>query len=272
MPQLSSASLFHFTNSLDTLKQILAHGFKPFYSSEDLTLFGVQECHGIPMVSFCDIPLSRTRQHAAHYGRYALGLRKSWGMERNVVPVHYIYHDSICATIMLDIYKALPPTDRYPDCSCMKFDTRTAIFFYGKPYTGELRKRNDPSGEAFDKTTVTFYDEREWRYVPFADQRIRERGEIPPDVRTMLSQKEYETDEILSTASTTLHHHYKLEFGPEHLRYLIVDKETEIPELVDFITGAEPHWENKEMGGCTNRDKKQLMARILSMQQIYEDF
>src|SRR5262245_7415265 len=40
---LSSATLFHFTRSLDTLKQILSFGFKPFYSSEDLKMFGVSE-------------------------------------------------------------------------------------------------------------------------------------------------------------------------------------------------------------------------------------
>jgi hypothetical protein len=97
---LSSATLFHFTQSLDTLKQILTDGFKPYYSSEDLTMFGVRECPGIPMVSFCDIPLSQTTQHVTHYGRYALGLTKEWGMERNVVPVHYIYHESICANIL----------------------------------------------------------------------------------------------------------------------------------------------------------------------------
>jgi hypothetical protein len=56
---LSSATLFHFTRSLDTLQQILGSGFKPFYSSEDLKMFGVSECPGIPMVSFCDIPLSQ---------------------------------------------------------------------------------------------------------------------------------------------------------------------------------------------------------------------
>jgi hypothetical protein len=45
---LSSATLFHFTSSLETLKKILSEGFKPFYSSEDLNMFGVAECPGIP--------------------------------------------------------------------------------------------------------------------------------------------------------------------------------------------------------------------------------
>ena len=78
---LSSATLFHFTHSLETLKQILNCGFKPFYSSEDLTMFGVRECPGIPMVSFCGIsPSPQTTRHVVHYGRYALGLSKKWGM------------------------------------------------------------------------------------------------------------------------------------------------------------------------------------------------
>jgi hypothetical protein len=257
---------------LDTLKQILNGGFKPFYSSEDLTMFGVRECPGIPMVSFCDIPLSQTNQHVTHYGRYALGLTKEWGKDRNVVPIHYIYENSICANILSDIYDSLPKADFYTDCTCMKFDTRTAIFFYGKPYTGELLKRDRDTGKILDKGTVTFYDEREWRYVPFADQSIKEMREIPSGVRTMLSQREYETGEVFARASTILQEHYTLKFGAEHIKYLIVNKQEEIPELIDCIDGLWPQAPNEELGSCTSKEKKQLMARVMSMDWIEQDF
>ena len=82
-------------------------------------------------------------------------------MDRNVCPIHYIYKDSICANVILEIYDSLPKEAFYADCTCMKFDTRTAIFFYGKPYTGQLRKRDRATGEILDTETVTFYDERE---------------------------------------------------------------------------------------------------------------
>ena len=79
-------------------------------------------------------------------------------------------------------------------------------------------------------------------------------GEIPSDVRTMLSQKEYESD-LLVKANNILHDSYRLTFGPEHVRYLIVDTERDIPELVDFIDGVRGASENK-MGRCTNNEER----------------
>jgi len=87
----------------------------------------------------------------------------------------------------------------------------------------------------------------------------------------MLSQKEVETDDILAKASTTLQENYKLKFGAEHIRYLIVAKEGEIPEMVDFIEGLQGKSEN-ELGSCTNYERKRLTARLISMAQIQEDF
>lgn|GEM_PF-2759733 len=107
--------------------------------------------------------------------------------------------------------------------------------------------------------------------MPFADQKIKSQREIPPDLRTMLSQKEVETDDILAKASTTLQENYKLKFGAEHIRYLIVATEGEIPEMVDFIEGLQGKSEN-ELGSCTNYERKRLTARLISMAQIQEDF
>ena len=269
---LSSATLFHFTRSIETLKKILAGGFKPFYTSEDLTMFGVSECPGIPMVSFCDIPLSQAKQHVADYGRYAIGLDKRWGMAKNISPVHYIYEGSICARVISEIYDGLPKEAFDVDCTCMKFDTRTAIFFYGKPYRGHLRRKYTATGEIVDKGDVTFYDEREWRYVPFADQTLKGMEEIPAGVRTMLSEKEYEDAETLGTSITSLHNYYRLTFGAEDVKYLIVDTEEEIPELVDFINALEGDCENRELRTCTTNEMKRLTTRLISMAQIERDF
>jgi hypothetical protein len=267
---LSSATLFHFTRSLDTLKRILDGGLRPFYSSEDLQMFGVKECPGIPMVSLCDIPLSQTKTHVGDYGRYAIGFDKKWGMGKNVSPVHYIYEGSICARVISEVYHSLPPGAFYRDCTCMRFNTRTAIFFYGKPYRGSLR-RKDATGKIVDKGEVTFYDEREWRYVPFADQTLNMEA-VPDGVRAMLSEGELKDSDILDNASASLHNHYKLTFGAEDIKYVIVDKEDEIPALVDFINEFRGDHENKELVRCTENERKRLATRLLSMRQIEEDF
>jgi abortive phage resistance protein AbiGi (putative antitoxin) len=268
---LSSATLFHFTRSLEILKKILAEGFKPFYCSEDLTMFGVAECPGIPMASFCDIPLSHARRHVDDYGRYAIGLDKKWGMSKNIAPVHYIYEGSMCARVIFDVYHSLPKEAFEVDCTCMKFNTRTAIFFYGKPYRGHLRRKDTTSEKVVEKGEVTFYDEREWRYVPFADQ-TKATEEVPAGVRAMLSEREYAKPEILDEASTSLHNHYRLTFGAEDVKYLIVENEDEIPELVDFIYSVQADCENRELRSCPENDKKRLTTRVISMRQIEQDF
>ena len=58
--RLTSSSFFHFAKDFNTIKAILADGFKVFYCLEEIysTRKGVQHI-GIPMASFCDIPLSR---------------------------------------------------------------------------------------------------------------------------------------------------------------------------------------------------------------------
>jgi hypothetical protein len=270
---LSSATLFHFTSSLETLKKILSGGFKPFYSSEDLKMFGITECPGIPMVSFCDIPLSHTRKHVDDYGRYAIGFDKKWGMNKNISPVHYIYEGSICARVIYEVHKSLPGDAFNVECGCMKFNPQTAIFFYGKPYRGHMRRKDSSTGMIVDKGEVIFYDEREWRYVPFADQTIMSGEEIPADVRAMLSEKEYAKGDVLGKATDSLHQHYRLTFRAEDVKYLIVQHEDEIPEMVDFINGdLQRYGDNTELLCCPQDEKKRLTARLISMRQIEQDF
>lgn len=270
---LSSATLFHFTSSLETLKKILGGGFKPFYSSEDLKMFGVPECPGIPMVSFCDIPLSKTQNHVRDYGRYCIGFDKTWGMRKNISPVHYIYEGSICAHIINTIYENLPGDAFNKDCGCMIFNAQTAIFFYGKPYSGRMLRKNWSIGTIIDKGSVTFYDEREWRYVPFADQTITGGENVPEGIRAILSEKEFQDSDILTKATGSLHEKYRLTFKAEDVKYMIVKDDDEIPEMVDFIYGELRRAdENTEIRSCSTDDRKRLTTRIISMKQIEQDF
>ena len=76
-PPISSSTLFHFTSSIDYIRSILEDEFRPNLSLEDLSCLELQEKVAIPMVSFCDIPLSQTKAHMQYYGHYGIGLAKS---------------------------------------------------------------------------------------------------------------------------------------------------------------------------------------------------
>jgi hypothetical protein len=89
MPErLSANSLFHFTNNLENLLSILRNEFWPSYNLE--RLFNGQLEIGVPMVCFCDIPLSQVKNHSKYYGEYAIGMKKNWGTKNKINPVFYL--------------------------------------------------------------------------------------------------------------------------------------------------------------------------------------
>ena len=67
-----SHTLFHFTKSRDTLKLVLKNGFWPRYCLEDIQWIGEDRFPyiSIPIVCFCDIPLSRIQEHVGCYGEF----------------------------------------------------------------------------------------------------------------------------------------------------------------------------------------------------------
>src|SRR5688572_32225145 len=100
MSPISSNTLFHFTDTRDHLVSILTNEFRPHYCLEDLSVLGglppetAGNVIGIPIVCFCDIPLSQATEHMRVNGRYALGLRKDWGMRQGLTPVLYAHADA----------------------------------------------------------------------------------------------------------------------------------------------------------------------------------
>jgi hypothetical protein len=194
-------------------------------------------------------------------------------MRKNISPVHYIYKGSICATIVSEAYKSLPRDAFYVECGCFKFNPQTAIFFYGKPYHGHILRKDRTTDEVLDQGKVTFYDEREWRYIPFADKTIKGKEEIPPGVRAILSEEDYNKAGTLDRALESLHSHYKLIFRAKDIKYLIVKDEDEIPEMVDFIyNDLKPFGDNIDLLKCPGDERKRLTTRMISMCQIEQDF
>ena len=99
MPVISSNTLFHFTPKIERLKKILLNGFRPNYCMENLDAIqkkgeAVLNPLAIPMVCFCDLPLSQISKHCVHYGNYGLGMKKDWAKDYGISPVIYVYQDA----------------------------------------------------------------------------------------------------------------------------------------------------------------------------------
>src|SRR5690349_4482410 len=89
-------TLFHFTSTLDTLLRILREGFWPQYCLEDVRWLGDKSTNWLawPMVSFCDIPISRLHEHTEFYGCYGIGLYRAHWEITGLNPVLYVSQES----------------------------------------------------------------------------------------------------------------------------------------------------------------------------------
>lgn len=250
---LSSNTLFHFTDSIEKLFSILINDFYPRYSLEFYSLFFPKSSErAIPMVSFCDIPLSQVSNHSTVYGSYALGLSKSWGIKKNICPVIYVYKNSRISQMYEIIENELLLNDNIEISSDSKIAI-TEIYRYLKPYEGRLWR----NGKLQNKK-VRFYDEKEWRFIPSYKSLHKYR------VRGALSKDKYDDNSIRNDENKKLEV-LKLTFQPNDIKYIIVKNEKEILTMLDRVI-------NIKRGKFTYEDVQLLTTRILTMEQILDDF
>jgi hypothetical protein len=302
METLSSNTLFHFTSSASYLVSILQEGFKPRYCLEDFSMFefilGKEFTElAVPMVSFCDIPLSKVKDHVGKYGSFGIGLTKEWGIREKVSPLIYV-NESSATTLGLSnsmsILKA--QQDALSSFGAQLLD-QSLYFKYiesnAKGYPIDLTiltpeeieqytkfQRSQTIGASLDEayfsqlrvvrftkpyfaskwrkwTNVRFYDEREWRYVPDIQQ---QKAGIP----FWISADQYEDEMSRELLNYRLGQQFPLKFKPEDIKYIIVEKESQVPAIIRQIDNSENY----------TRDtiKSMLKSKILTKQQIFDDF
>lgn len=150
---LSSNIIWHQTN-IDGLKAILAERkFKCSYSLEDIHWKSSHLELAFPMLSFCDIPLSDIDDYLGKYGKYTIGMKRSWGQKHGFTPVWYQNPQSSSLCAVASSHKKLNTKPFQLDAELIWH-----VLSCVKNYEGRLKKYG------FDR--YRFYDEREIRYVP----------------------------------------------------------------------------------------------------------
>jgi hypothetical protein len=249
---LSSDTLFHFTGSLDNLLSILSREFLPSFCKERLPIKDEELINGIPMVCFCDIPLSQTRAHMSVYGSYAIGLKKSWGIEQGISPILYAnpaspITDGLYSLMKrgLGLHSALVRSGTI-DEELWRDVYRLSCFI--KPYEGKFTKN--------EKTypNVRFYDEREWRWVP----------ELSGDLRFGLDESQCDNPTMKAAATERLRDSCRLSFEPNDIRYIVVARENELLSVSRQIMRIKAHY--------SKADRTLLQTRLISAEQIRADF
>lgn len=123
-----------------------------------------------------------------------------------------------------------------------------------KPYEGQLIRH----GETLERL-VRFYDEREWRYVP--NTGVLKENDVPH----ALTLEAYKNQEVCQQANAQVATLFPLQFEPNGIRYIIVNKEEEVFPMTTKIQEIKAE-------KFIAKDVEVLKTRVLSVEHIRDDF
>lgn len=222
MISANSSSLIHFTKRIETLKLILTNGLRYSYAFESVphgvlnnlvndttnipsSILNYGNDYGIalPMVSFCDIPLTRAFQHSKLYGKYGIGIEKDFMLyfyKDYFNPVVYTSSDALKKAISFFSSERLRTMDRIIESTAtlINQDESVELLRFTEQTKASEILNNLPSiiqndfnqhfEESYNMSIIlalykpykgvnylgneqVFYDEREWRaFFPHADE------------------------------------------------------------------------------------------------------
>jgi hypothetical protein len=130
---------------------------------------------------------------------------------------------------------------------------------YAKNYEGEdISEKNEHK-------TITFYNEREWRYVK-EDNLVDRIAKIKTGQRVQklkLTKEEYENPITKATADAMMEN-VRLNFEPSDIKYVIVKEENEIREMITALKAIKTKYPPDVV--------EILTSRIITSEQILHDF
>lgn len=232
-----SNSFFQRVPDFKIICSILKDGFKAYYCKEEIyTGNELPIFIGIPMVSFCDIPLAHIARN--NYGKCGIAMSRVWGREHHLEPVLYYPNDIRCQSTKMIIKASNNFINNRKDADAYR------ILGYAKP----IRKPTKEKGKNSDN-----YAEREWRKV-YAN---------PAPLR-WLTEEEYneyrgDMNEPKESRGTPL------KFKVEDIDFLLVDKD-HVKLLCGFVMKELSTICGSEQG-INDEQRYLLLSKIL----VYED-
>lgn len=282
MGNYRTTSLFRFSRDFESLQRVLKNGIYPNYCEEDLSYDDNNFVIGIPMISFCDIPITLLDEHTSRYGVYGIGLSKKWGIQNGITPIMYIANDAVLrsahyrikndfevgkivnskefkAQMLQDTVLKGFPLDMYAQKleAQLEHDINIYIVGYMKKYEGIYKGK-----------PINNYVENEWRFI------------VPDskDTKWMWSRQEYEkwrfpdnkSKDIPKPKPTNSLINYKLTFSPNDVKYILVKNSEFKKRTIDFIktlkTFGDKDYNLKE------EEMLDLTTKIITLDQVKEDF
>ncbi len=235
MKRLSTDELFHYTK-FENLLGIINHGFQPRYSVEHTWLSfkfpnAPSAVEFIPMVSFCDIPLSMVDDHIGKYGKCAIGMNREWGGDFGVNPVIYIQEGSIVGTAISALGNCFRDynSKEIADIKIVeRFSTimqaTMDLSYFVKQYELHQDYKFFINDSDFTIKKCRYYDEREWRFVP--------QNKIPD--HWIINNKTFIDTKLLSEANKKMEK-FTLDFTLDDIKYIVHETREQKEEIIQTL-------------------------------------
>ena len=281
MASFRTTSVFRFTRDFELLKKILRDGIIPNYCEEDLS-FGTQPFHiGIPMASFCDIPIMLLDEHTSRYGNYGIALSKEWAFQQGLTPVMYVANDIVLQSVYyyhqrnqktLDwIFQndgqlaTTTDNERMLLFNCSEYSkylesleehsTNTHIIGYLKKYMGEYKSK-----------PINNYEENEWRFLVPDENGTNWFWSQKDYIDWRFPDGDYEAPKPSPSAELRAH---TLRFSYNDISYILLKDNEFKSRMMDVIKRT------KTIGGQDITDESQrdeLMCKLITLEQVKKDF
>lgn len=312
----NASSCLHFTKRISTLKLILRDGIRHSYAFEEFPIDVIQnfinetsqavslvkplysnsDCGmAIPMVSFCDIPITRASKHSKVYGKYVIGLDKSFLLKyfkHLFNPVIYVNCEELKEAVTFFSSERIRTMDRAleflaknPECLDSKIfsseqSARSIIESMPETFQKEQEQRINETfysnillalykpvrGKDTYGNDRMFYDEREWRsFIPNLED---QHGWLKACTREQFLEQRG----TLNKQIETFHHAYiKIPLNClDAITHIIVKNEYQRENLINYILNL-----RKLFGYHVDRyetKKLKLISKIMSFEQIEKDY
>ena len=291
---INASSLFHFTRKISVLQSIVKNGLRYSYAYEKYSpevmsiigqnpaLKGLKENDygvAIPMISFCDIPITRASVHMDKYGEYAIGFDKEtmikvydWIMN----PVLYVSSDKLRKAIddfsglysesemnmlksMVDLAKKGKSSKSY------EVNSLISSFMERKYNMGFILGLVKP---VYDLSTkYCYYDEREWRIL-WPNINSKNKG-----WKWGVSQEEYNKNKNEWNEQLSHEKNNYITFCEgllaSAITHIVVKKEVQIPKMIETLLQSKTILGNIDI---SEEERLILISKLTSLERIGLDY
>lgn len=283
-----TSALFHYTKNQNILINILKEGLKFSYCKEK---FSDDLCIGIPMISFCDIPIGNSFEHSSKYGQYAIALSKDKLMNEYkgaLGPVNYFTSISTINVAFMLREEGKDKDKKLKTISKSSKGKDSTIYDNGKGVMGKVLplKQAENALQLFFRSieyhhystqAISFmkayqskyngkiqvnYDECEWRIV------LPENAKLGEHKLCRWFWTEFEYNNWRNRRDDKFVNEMPLLFSVDDIEYIIVPTKDLIPNFIKRLIKL------KSLCGSeiTDKEKYSLVSKVISLEQIKRDF